>query len=141
MLLVSQEIGGQRETTPGQHRHQALVAQGADQAVERHGGDVTDDGTQFQTEPTMGRQQGITGHLRSLRAVPQDEVWQDGEDGFTRRTLDAPDGDATQPDPHIMRMAGQTPTATTGRLVFQLKAEGEDEGEDTLEKRLTGVSA
>ena len=66
---------------------------------------------------------------------------EDREYRSARRTLYPPDGDATQPDPHIMRMAGQTPTAATGRLVFQLKAEGEDEGEETLEKRLTGVSA
>ena len=36
-----------------------------------------------------------------------------------------------------MRVTGQTPTSTTGRLGFQLQAEGEEEGEDTLEKRLT----
>jgi hypothetical protein len=35
-----------------------------------------------------------------------------------------------------MRVACQTPTPATGRLVFQLKAKGEEEGEDTLEKRL-----
>jgi hypothetical protein len=32
----------------------------------------------------------------------QDAMWQDREDGFTWRTLDAPDGDPTQPDPEIM---------------------------------------
>ena len=35
-----------------------------------------------------------------------------------------------------MRVTGQTSTPATGRLVFELKTEGEDEGEDTLEKRL-----
>jgi hypothetical protein len=84
----------------------------------------------------MSRQQGIAGHLWSHRAVPQDEVRQDGEDGFTRRTLDPPDGETAQPEPDVVRVTCQTPTAATGGLVLQLKAEGEDEGEDTLEKRL-----
>src|SRR5262245_43859237 len=38
-----------------------------------------------------------------------------------------------------MRMACQAPTATTGRLVFQLKAERHDKGEDTFEERLAIV--
>jgi hypothetical protein len=35
-----------------------------------------------------------------------------------------------------MRMAGQASTATTGGFVFQLKAKGQHEGEDTFEERL-----
>jgi hypothetical protein len=35
-----------------------------------------------------------------------------------------------------MRVAGQAPASTTGRLVFQLKAKGEEKGEDTFQKRL-----
>ena len=35
-----------------------------------------------------------------------------------------------------MRVARQAPTPTTGRLVFQLKAERYDKGEDTFEERL-----
>ena len=38
---------------------------------------MADNGTQFQTEATMGRQQGIAGHLRSHRTVTQDKVGQD----------------------------------------------------------------
>ena len=34
-----------------------------------------------------------------------------------------------------MRVACQAPTFATGRLVFQLKTEGHDEGEDTFEER------
>ena len=33
-------------------------------------------------------------------------------------------------------MSRQAPAAVTGRLVFQLKADGEDKGEDTFDKRL-----
>ena len=35
-----------------------------------------------------------------------------------------------------MRMAGQAPPAVTGRLVCELKAEGQEEGEHTFDKRL-----
>ena len=84
----------------------------------------------------MGHQQGIASHLWSHRTVTQNKVGQDGENSFTRRTLDTPDGEVAQSDPDVMRVTGQTPFPATGRLVFELKAEGEDEGEDTLEKRL-----
>ena len=35
-----------------------------------------------------------------------------------------------------MRVAGQTPSPITGRLVLELKTKGQDEGEDTFEERL-----
>ena len=55
---------------------------------------------------------------------------------FARRALDAPDGDPTQPDTRKMRMACQAPSPATGRLVLELKAEGEKERQHTFEKRL-----
>jgi hypothetical protein len=33
-----------------------------------------------------------------------------------------------------MRMAGQTPSAITGRLVIELEAKGQEEGEHTFDK-------
>src|SRR5215831_19007105 len=90
----------------------------------------------FQTETPMGGQQGITGHLRSHRAIAQDEVREDCEDGFAPCTLDAPDGEPTQPDPDVMRVARQAPAAVAGALVYELKAEGQDEGQHTFEERL-----
>jgi hypothetical protein len=57
--------------------------------------------------------------------------------GFACRTLETPDGEPTQTDPDVMRVAGQAPASTTGRLVFQLKATGEEKGEDTFQKRLS----
>ena len=60
---------------------------------------------------------------------------QHGEHGATRCTLYPPDGDATQPDPDIMGVARQAPPAVTGRLVRMLKAQGQNEGEDELDKR------
>jgi hypothetical protein len=80
--------------------------------------------------------QRITGDLRSHRAVTQDELGQDGEDGFTPRTLDAPDGEPAQMDADVMRVARQAPTAVTGRLVLELKPEREDERHHQFEKRL-----
>src|SRR5262249_17462225 len=61
---------------------------------------------------------------------------QDGEHGTTRGTLDPPDGDATQADTGIMRVARQAPTSLTGRLVCELKAERADEGRHTFDKGL-----
>jgi hypothetical protein len=55
---------------------------------------------------------------------------------FARRALYPPDGDPTQADTDIRGVAGQAPTAATGRLVGELKAQGQHEGEHTLEKRL-----
>jgi hypothetical protein len=83
----------------------------------------------------MGRQQGIASHVGAHLAVAQDEMRQDGEDGFTPRTLDAPDGEAAPADPDVMGMTCQIPATTAGGLVFQLKAEGEDERQHTFDKR------
>jgi hypothetical protein len=55
---------------------------------------------------------------------------------FARRALYPPDGHPTQTDTDIMRMPRQASTAVTGRLVFQLEAEGEEKSEHELEKRL-----
>jgi hypothetical protein len=87
----------------------------------------------------MGRQQGITGHLRAHLAVAQDEVRQDGEHRFARGALYPPDDDPAQPDARIMRVARPAPPAATGRLVYELKAQGQDKGEDELDKRLAIV--
>src|SRR6516165_9545349 len=56
--------------------------------------------------------------------------------GFARGALDPPDGDATQADTGIMRVARQAPTAVTGRLVEELKAEGEKVREYEFNKGL-----
>jgi hypothetical protein len=61
---------------------------------------------------------------------------QDSEHGFAPRTLEPPDGDPTQADTNIMGVARQAPTAATGRLVLELKAKGQEKGEDTFDKRL-----
>ncbi len=61
-------------------------------------------------------------------------MW-DGEHGFTRGTLHAPDGETTQADPDIMGVAGQAPAAATRGLVCKLEADRQDKGEDELDKR------
>ena len=63
-------------------------------------------------------------------------MWEDCEDRFAPCTLDAPDGETTQPDPDVMRVASETPAPATGRRVGELKAQGQDKGEDELDKRL-----
>ena len=84
----------------------------------------------------MRGQQGIASHLRAHLAIAQNEVRQDGEHGFAPCALDTPDGYSTQADPHVMGVARQAPASTTGGLMVELKAKGQDEGEDTFEKRL-----
>ena len=48
---------------------------------------------------------------------------------WSRQMVTPPDGR------DVMRMARQAPTAATGRFVFELKAKGEEKGEDAFEKR------
>ena len=64
---------------------------------------------------------------------------QDREHGFARGALDAPDSETTQPDTDVMRVAGETPTSATGSRVCELKAQGQNKGEDELDKRLAIV--
>ena len=76
--------------------------------------------------------------IRSLKPglLIYNEVGEDREHRSAGGALDTPDGEPTQTDAHIMRVAGQAPTAATGRLVLELKAKRQHEGEDTLDKRL-----
>ena len=60
---------------------------------------------------------------------------EDREDGSARGALEAPDGEPTQPDTDVMRVACQAPASATGRLVSELKAEGEEESQHAFEKR------
>jgi hypothetical protein len=84
----------------------------------------------------MGGQQGITSDLRPHLAIAQDEMGEDREHRFACRALYPPDGDSTQPDPGIMGVARETPTAATRSLVCELKAQGEEKGHHTFDKGL-----
>jgi hypothetical protein len=64
---------------------------------------------------------------------------EDREHDLAPCTLDAPDGETTQPDPDVMRVAGETLAPATGRRVCELKAKGQEKGEDELDKRLAIV--
>jgi hypothetical protein len=132
VLLIGQEIGRERGTTPSEDGDQTLAPKGTDPPVEGHGGEMGDHGAPRQTEATVGRQQGIAGHLGSPLAIAQDKVRQDGEHGVAGRALDAPDGRAIQAHPGRMGVAWQAPAATTGGLMCELNAKGHDEGEDTF---------
>jgi hypothetical protein len=70
-------------------------------------------------------------------AIAQDKVGQDREDCFARGALNTPDRYSTETDPDVMRVTRHVPSAVTTRLVFELKAKGQEEGEHALEKRLT----
>ena len=134
VLFIREEICGQGQATPGQYPDQTVLAECADEAIERHRGNMADHGAELQTQVTVCGQQGIAGHLRSHLARAQDEVRQHGEHRFAPRTLDAPDGETTQPDTDIMGVAGQVPAAATEPLVFQLKADREDESHHQFDK-------
>src|SRR5713101_4925875 len=114
---IRQDIRGQGQTTPGEHRHQPLAAKRTDQAIEGHGREMPDHRTELQTEAAVSGQQSIAGDLRAHLAVTQDEVRQDREHRLARRALDTPDGDPTQTDAHIMRVARQAPSPATRRLM------------------------
>jgi hypothetical protein len=70
------------------------------------------------------------------RAIAQDEVGQDREHRVTRGALEPPDRAPAQPDADILGVAGQAPSAATRGLVGELKADRQDEGQHTFEKRL-----
>jgi hypothetical protein len=84
-------------------------------------------------------QERITGYLRLHRAIAYDEVREDREHGCAHCTLNAPDGETTQPDTDVMRVAGETPTPATGRRMCELKAKGQEKGQDALDKCLAIV--
>ena len=84
----------------------------------------------------MGRQQGIAGHRGSHLAIAEDEMRQDGAYRFARGALETPDGDAPETDTHIMRVTRQAPAATTGRLVLELKTDGQNESQHQSHKGL-----
>src|SRR5262249_13939211 len=50
-----------------------------------------------------------------------------------------PDGDPTEPDTEVVRMAGQAPTSLTRRLVWGLKAEGGEGSGHAFHKSLAGA--
>jgi len=60
----------------------------------------------------MGSQEGITSHVWAHLTIAQDEVGEDREHGAARGALEPPDGEPTEPDTHIMRVAGQAGTGS-----------------------------
>jgi hypothetical protein len=64
---------------------------------------------------------------------------QDRTDRLARGALYAPDGEPAQSHPSIMGVSGQTPTTGAGRLVGELKAQGEEKGQDEFDKCLAIV--
>ena len=58
---------------------------------------------------------------------------------FACRILYPPDGQPAQTDADVVRVARQAPASLTGRLVGELKAEGQEKGEDEFDKRLAVV--
>jgi hypothetical protein len=122
------------------HGDQTLLAQGADQAIERHRGNVENSRTPFQTEATVGGDQSLPGYIGAHLAVTQDKMRQDGEHRLTRGALDTPNGKSAQANPGIMGVARQVFAAVTRRLMVELKTQGEEKGEDEFDKCLAIVN-
>jgi hypothetical protein len=61
---------------------------------------------------------------------------QDGEHRFAGRALDTPNSEPTEADTGVMGVPCQASTATTGRLVGELQAQGQEKGEDAFDKGL-----
>src|SRR5262249_59252059 len=106
-----------------------------DEAIERHRGDMADDRTPLPTEAPMGGQQGVAGDVGRHRAVAQDDRRQDGEDRFTPRTLDAPEGETAQPDPAVIGVARPPPPPPPRGRGWWLSAAGGEGGEGTVRTR------
>jgi hypothetical protein len=136
VFFIGEKICRQGQLTAGQHGDQTLVAQGADQAVESHRGDVAHDRTPCETEATVGDGQRLPSHVGAHVTVTQDQLGQDSEDGFTGSALNPPDREATKADTRIMRVSRQASTAVTGRFVGELEAKSQEKGEDAFDKRL-----
>jgi hypothetical protein len=100
---------------------------------------MADHRTQLYAQPAMGRQQGIASDLGSHVAIAQDDVGEDGEHRATRGALETPDGDAPETDTHRRRVTRQAPAATPGRLVLELKSEGQDARHHQCTKGLAGA--
>jgi hypothetical protein len=60
---------------------------------------------------------------------------QDREPGFACGARHPPNGETTQADTDVMGVTRQAPTAATSGLVGELKAQGEEQGEDAFDKR------
>jgi hypothetical protein len=137
-LCISQDRRRPGQTTPCPHRDEMLVAEGADATRDGHGGDMAADRAQFPTEPSRPREQGGVDGVRTHGARAQDQGGEDRAHRATRGTLAAPARPPMQTDANIMRVARQTPSAATGCLVCQLKAEGEAERHPQCAKGVAG---
>src|SRR2546425_11702813 len=95
--------------------------------------------TPFETEATVGGDQGLAHNIGTHAAIAQDEVGQHRQDRLACGALKAPDGEPAQSNPRLMGVAGQTPATGAGRFMGELKAQGEEKGEDTFDKCLAIV--
>jgi hypothetical protein len=139
VFCLRADIRGQRQPTPRQHRDQALLTERTDQTVARPRRELRDDRAELPTAPTMGGQERITGHLRSQRAVTQDDRRQDGAHGWARGALDTPAGETTQADTGSVGVARQTPTRAAAGRVGELKAESAEQRAHECTNRVGGA--
>ena len=131
MLFIGQAIGRERQPPPGQHGHQTLLSERTDEAIACHRGDLAEHGAPLPTAAARGGQQRVAGDLRRQLARAPDDVGEDRQHRATPRALETPDREAAETDPHRVRMTRQASSPSTGRLMFEVAAAGEAEGEHT----------
>jgi hypothetical protein len=134
LFFIGEAIHRQRERALEKHDNQTVLAKGTDHAVKGHRGDIANGRTPLETETTVGGHQGLPSRIGMPAAIAQDEVGPHRTDRLARRALHPPDGETTQPDTGRVGVAGQAATLAATGLVEELKAEGEKEGEDELDK-------
>ena len=84
----------------------------------------------------MGGDQRLPGHVGAHAAIAQDEMGEHCKHRFAGGALHPPDGETTQPETGVMRMARQAPALAAAGLVEELKAEREEKREYDLDKHL-----
>ena len=114
-LFISHERAGQRQTAPGQHGPQTLWSERPDETRDGQRRQRAAPRTPLQAQSSMGRQQGIAGHVSAPLAVAQDAMGRDGEHRFARGALETPERHPTQADPDVRRGVRQAPATATGQ--------------------------
>jgi hypothetical protein len=86
----------------------------------------------------VGGQPRGAGDIRRQLAIAPDDVGEDGTHRAPPRALETPERDAASTDPYIVGPTRQASSPTTGRLMLELEAEGEEEGAHPVNQCLAG---
>ena len=74
MFFIGQDIGRKGKMTLDEHRHETLLPESADQAIEGHRGDIEEGRTPFEAKTAVGGNQGLASDIGTHTAIAQNEV-------------------------------------------------------------------